>query len=151
MFLFVVSVVLLKMKVTHDHSENYVEIENQIVEKLNQLQDKAIPKSEEVWRYLSQLKRGNIEIVSSQWEKGVVVWCWCRSKSALNTFEALSVSDVKQPNLLNGLFNLLLPEINAPMISSVYLDNYEDEIGKMPEKLKYHVSTDPSRGGKAEI
>ena len=137
MFLFVVSVVLLKVKVTHESTENYVEIENQIVEKLNQLQDKAIPKSEEVWRYLSQLKRGNIEIVSSQWEKGVVVWCWCRSRSALDAFEALSVSDVKQPNLLSGLFNLLLPVKNAPMMSSVYLENHEEEIGKIHFKLKY--------------
>src|SRR6218665_3452222 len=99
MFSLLLSVVLLKMKVTHESIQNYEEIEKQIVEKLNQLQNKAIPKSEEVWRYLSQLKRGSIEIANSQWEKGVVMWCWCRSPSALKMLQDLSVSDVKQPNL----------------------------------------------------
>ena len=133
MFSLLLSVVLLKMKVTHESIQNYEEIEKQIVEKLNQLQDKAIPKSEEVWRYLSQLKRGNIEIVNSQWEKGVVIWCWCRSLSALKTLQDLSVSDVKQSNLLSGLFNLLLPEKIELTINSVYLENHEDELCKIHE------------------
>ena len=132
MFCLFLSVVVLKMKVTHESTDNSEEIERQIVEKLNQLQDKTVPKSDDVWRYLSQLKRGNIEIVSSQWDKGVVVWCWCRSKSAVKTFQDLSESDAKQPNLLSGLFKLLLPGRNAPTMISVHLENDEDEMGRIP-------------------
>lgn len=135
MFCILLFIVVLKLKVTHEPTSNLEEVEKEIVAKLNQLQDTTVPKSEEVWRFLSQLKRANIEIVSSRQDKGVVMWCWCHSQPALKKLDDISMSDTKQPNILNGLFALLLSGKTAPTISSVYLENPEKEVGKIIQGL----------------
>lgn len=121
----------MKLKITHEPMDNLEEVEKEIVQKLNQLQDTTTSKSEEVWRFQGQLKRASIEIVNSRLDKGIIMWCWCHSQQALRTLDDISMSDTKQPNLLNGLFGLLLSGKNAPSISSVYLENPEKEVGKI--------------------
>lgn len=131
MYYVFLSVVVMKLKITHEPMDNLEEVEKEIVQKLNQLQDTTIPKSEEAWRFIGQLKRAGIEIVSSRLDKGIIMWCWCHSPQALKTLDDISMSDTKQPNLLNGLFSLLLSGKKAPSISSVYLENPEKEVGKI--------------------
>src|SRR6218665_979049 len=144
---FYFSVVVLKVKVTHEPNESPDDIQKDIVQKLKQLQDKTVPKTEGVWRFLSQLKRFNIEIVSARWDKGVVMWFWCRSQIALDRVESMNRTEevsMKGPakatseklefhkftTLLNGLFTLLLSGKTPPTISSVFLDNPDKDVGK---------------------
>lgn len=150
---FCFSIVVLKVKVTHEPTETPEEAQKEIVEKLKQLQDKTVSKSEEVWRFLSQLKRANIEIVSARLDKGVVMWFWCRSQGALTWLECLSWTESEElgkksseestsrtsefqklGTILNCLFTLLLSGKKAPTISSVFLDNPDKDVGKVPRK-----------------
>src|SRR6218665_1134210 len=94
------------MKVTFKKS-SLPDVEKRLVKMICTLHDKSAPKREEVVQFLSQLRKGSIEFLDAQHERGIILWVWVRSENALGKIRSWYKS--KNLNkLLLAFFDLLI-------------------------------------------
>lgn len=85
--------VTLKTKSICEDSEKYKQLELKIVERLNQLRDKKVARSAEVEAWVEKVGKHGIELLSADYDYGIVCWFWCHSQEALNKFSEWNDND----------------------------------------------------------
>lgn len=106
------------------------EVEKRLVEIINTLHNKSIPKREEVIKFLSQLRKGSIEILDAQHERGIILWIWCRSEEALSKVRSWYKSK-KLNKLLLAFFDLLINRhMQLPEVIRTDIEDIQMEFGK---------------------
>lgn len=106
------------------------EVEKRLVEIINTLHNKSIPKREEVIKFLSQLRKGSIEVLDAQHERGIILWIWCRSEEALGKVRSWYKSK-KLNKLLLAFFDLLINRhMQLPEVIRTDIEDIQMEFGK---------------------
>lgn len=106
------------------------DVEKRLVEIINTLHNKSIPKREEVIQFLSQLRKGSIEVLDAQHERGIILWIWCRSEEALGKVRSWYKSK-KLNKLLLAFFDLLINRhMQLPEVIRTDIEDIQMEFGK---------------------
>lgn len=116
------------------------DVEKRLVEIINTLHNKSIPKREEVIQFLSQLRKGSIEVLDAQHERGIILWIWCRSEEALSKVRSWYKSK-KLNKLLLAFFDLLINrQMQLPEVIRTDIEDIQMEFGRYFPDFIYKIA-----------
>jgi len=82
----------------------------QLHQNLEDLRNRAYPRSRQTFKFVNKLREKGVEIVNSQLDRHtVVVWIWCRSEAALQYIQKLYESN----QLGDAFFEHIQPSISV--------------------------------------